>query len=138
METMTCTDKKCGIHGRVRTHGRTFVGTVTQGKAQRTATVSWERLHFVPKYERYEKRRTVVKAHNPACIEARKGEIVRIMESKPISKTKHFVIIERVGKNWQYMAKEELLQEDAKLVTAAAIESKNKEKDTNSNSKENK
>ncbi len=64
---------------------------------QKTATVEWERRHFLKKYERYEKRRSKVKAHNPICINASEGNIVKIMECKPLSKTKNFVIVEILG-----------------------------------------
>ena len=88
----TCVDKKCFVHGNVRIHGRTFTGTVAESKAQHTATISWERRKYVSKYERYERSRTKVKAHNPECINAKKGDKVTIVECRPLSKTKHFVI----------------------------------------------
>jgi len=108
---MECTDKKCAKHGSVRTHGRLFVGRVIEAKAQRTATIEWERRKYVQKYERYEKRRTQVKAHNPPCIDAKKGERVRILECRPLSKTKHFVIMEKLGTDIAFMAKEEELKQ---------------------------
>ncbi|MDO8661459.1 MAG: 30S ribosomal protein S17 [Candidatus Woesearchaeota archaeon] len=93
---MECNDHKCSVHGSVRSRGRSFVGQVIQTKAQQTATVQWERRKFVAKYERYEKRRTTVAAHNPACINAHDGDTVRIMECRPLSKTKRFAIIEKI------------------------------------------
>ncbi|MCF7866552.1 30S ribosomal protein S17, partial [Candidatus Woesearchaeota archaeon] len=56
-------------------------------------TVEWERRKYIPKYERYEKRRTKVKAHNPEEIDAKVGDKVIIAETRPISKTKNFVVI---------------------------------------------
>jgi ribosomal protein S17 len=64
---------------------------------QKTANVGWERRHFLRKYERYEKRKSAVKAHNPPCINAKEGNVVKIMECRPLSKTKNFVIIEVLG-----------------------------------------
>jgi ribosomal protein uS17 len=78
-----------------RTHGRTFTGIVVGDKMHRTVTVQWERRHFVPKYQRYERRYTKVKAHNPDEIDAKKGDTVTIMETRPISKTKSFVVIKK-------------------------------------------
>ncbi len=46
------------------------------------------------RYERYEKRRTRVAAHNPPCINAKEGDKVVIAECRPLSRTKKFVIIE--------------------------------------------
>jgi small subunit ribosomal protein S17 len=83
------------IGGRaVPTHGRTFVGTVTSDKMMDTVTVEWERRRFVKKYQRYEKRKSSVKAHNPKDINARVGDTVRIQETRPISKTKSFIVLE--------------------------------------------
>lgn len=72
--------------------GRTFKGTVTSDKMASTVSVEWERSKYVPKYERYEKRRSRVKAHNPDSIGAKKGDYVEIKETRPISKTKSFII----------------------------------------------
>ena len=87
--------------------GRQFVGTVLKAKAQKTATVEWERKYFVPKYERYETRRSRVQAHNPLEINAGHGDKVVIMECRPISKTKKFVIIEKLGKNIEMLEQEQ-------------------------------
>ncbi len=91
-----CKDSKCPLHGELKTRGRTFKGRVVSTKMARTATVEWERLHYVPKFERYETRRTRVKAHNPECIDAEEGELVVIQECRPLSKTKSFAIIKKV------------------------------------------
>lgn len=107
----TCMDKQCPHHGSVRTHGRTFVGTVIEAKMQKTATVEWPRTRYIQKYERTATERSRVKAHNPSCIEAKKGDIVKIQECRPLSKTKTFVIVEVQGQNRTFMAREELLQE---------------------------
>ncbi len=82
--------KKIGL----TTHGRVFLGKVKSTKAQKTAVVTWERLYYLKKYERYEKRYSKIQAHIPDSIEVKEGDIVKIMECRPISKTKHFVIIE--------------------------------------------
>ncbi|MAF35167.1 30S ribosomal protein S17 [Candidatus Woesearchaeota archaeon] len=95
----------------MKTHGRTFTGTVLSAKMANTVTVEWTRVRFVTKYERYEKRRTRVKAHNPKEIDAKKGDIVRIMETKPISKTKHFIVIEKLGQAKLFETKQELMEE---------------------------
>ena len=78
----------------LRTRGKTFEGVVTSAKAAKTVTVSWERRRFVKKYERYEKRRSKVAAHVPENLTVQEGDIVRIKETRPISKTKHFVVVE--------------------------------------------
>lgn len=80
----------------VSLRGTTFVGKVISAKAQKTATIQWERRLLVPKYERYEKRRSKVKAHNPSSINAKEGDKVKVVETRPLSKTKNFVIIEKL------------------------------------------
>ncbi len=79
-----------------KTRGRTFVGTIVSAKMRKTATLEFDRVLLIPKYQRYEKRRTRLKVHNPDEISAKEGDKVRVMECRPLSKTKHFVIIEKI------------------------------------------
>ncbi|MBN2141703.1 30S ribosomal protein S17 [Candidatus Woesearchaeota archaeon] len=94
----TCSDLQCPIHGSVKLRGRTLVGIVESDKMSKTVVVSWTRRFFVKKYERYEMRRSKINAHNPDCISAKKGDIVKIIETRPLSKTKHFSVVEIIGK----------------------------------------
>ena len=93
-----CDDNKCPFHGKIKTRGRIFTGTVVSKDLNKTATVEWARKHFIPKYERSEARRTKIRVHNPPCINAQVNDNVKIIETKPISKTKSFVIIECIKK----------------------------------------
>ena len=88
-------DKNCPFHGEKNVRGRIFHGTVIRAKVPRAALVEWGWKKEVPKYERYEKRRTRVTAHNPACINAQVGDMVKLIETRKISKTKNFVIVEK-------------------------------------------
>ena len=78
-----------------------------------TATVEWERVQHIPKYERYEKKRSKIKAHNPKCINAAEGDIVKVMECRPLSKTKNFVIVEKSGREKLFTERMEA-EEEAK------------------------
>ncbi len=49
--------------------------------------------HYLKKYERYELRRSKVHAHNPECIDAKVGDRVLVAETRPISKTKSWVVV---------------------------------------------
>ena len=89
----SCNDKHCPIHHGQKVRGRTFEARVIKAVMDKTATVEWDFLTYVPKYERYAKARTRLKVHNPVCINARVGNIVQIGETKKISKTKSFVIM---------------------------------------------
>ena len=92
-----CNDRKCPFHGNLKTRRKTITGRVISTLARRTAKIGWERRHKLTKYERYETRLTSVHAHNPLCIAAEEKDMVRIAECAPISKTKHFVIVEKLG-----------------------------------------
>jgi small subunit ribosomal protein S17 len=91
--------------------GRTFVGTIISTKMQKTVTVEWERKNYLKKFERFEKRRSKIKAHNPENINAKEGDVVKIKECRPISKTKNFVVIEILGKEKGFQERMELEQE---------------------------
>ena len=91
-----CNDPLCPYHGKLKIRNKVFEGVVVSDKMDKTVTVMWERLYRLKKYERYEKRLTKLKAHNPPCINAKDGDYVRIAETRPLSKTKHFVVIEIV------------------------------------------
>ena len=102
MKTETpCEDKNCPIHGSVKTHGRTFKGTVVSAKAKKSAVVEWAGLKKIPKYERYQKRKTRIQVHNPECINAKEGDVVEIKECRPLSKTKRFIIMSFVKETKQ-------------------------------------
>lgn len=92
----TCSDAKCPFHGTLPVRGRVFKGEVISSLAAKSATVRWEFAQFVTKYERYARRNTKVVAYSPSCIGAKKGDIVRVAECRPLSKTKRFVVIEKV------------------------------------------
>lgn len=91
-------DEKDPYFGSIRLRGRIFTGTVVSDKMMKTVTVEWPRRVYNKKYERFEVRRTRIKAHNPESMNAKTGDLVRIAETRPISKTKNFVIIEVIKK----------------------------------------
>ena len=91
-------DKNCPFHGELTLRGRILSGTVIKAKMPKYALVESVRKKFMPKYERYERRRTRISAHNPLCIGAKEGDKVKMAESRKLSKTKSFVIIEVMEK----------------------------------------
>ena len=54
----------------------------------------------LPKYERYEKRKTKIHARLPDCMkdDVAVGDLIQIAETRPISKTIHFVVSKVVRK----------------------------------------
>ena len=91
---MECKDKKCPKHGHVKIRGRTFIGKVVRFKMKNSAIVEWPRIVKIPKYERAYRTTSKVVAHVPACMKVREGDIVKIAETRKLSKTKSFVIVE--------------------------------------------
>lgn len=91
-----CNDKKCPFHGDVRIRGSVFEGIVVSDKMKNTVVVVREYLQYVPKYKRYMRKRSRIPSHNPPCIAARAGDRVIIGESRPLSKTVHFVVLGKV------------------------------------------
>ena len=88
-------DIHCPFHGNQPLRGRMFTGTVIRSKVPKSILVEWTWKRKVPKYERYEKRRAKILAHCPTCINVEVGDTVKIMETRKISKTKNFVVIEK-------------------------------------------
>jgi small subunit ribosomal protein S17 len=68
------------------------VGLVTSDKMQKTVVVRVERLVQHPKYKRYIRRRSKFMAHNE--LGARAGDIVRIVETRPLSARKRWRVVE--------------------------------------------
>lgn len=92
-----CTeDKNCPFHGQRTVHGKSFTGKVIKSKTPLCVTVECTGKRYIPKFERYKRIRTRIKAHNPECIAAQEGDRVTIMETRKISKTKNFVVIEKL------------------------------------------
>lgn len=88
-----CTDNKCPFHGQVNVKKEVYTGIVIKKDAHRSATIEWKHRHYVPKYERYEVRRSRLRVHNPACVNAQIGQEVVAAKTHPLSKTKNHVII---------------------------------------------
>lgn len=92
----TCSSAKCPWHGNLKIRGRLFRGRVAAAKALDTAAVEWDYYHYSPKYERYERRHSRISAYKPACIVVAEGDTVVIAECRPLSKSKRFVVIEKI------------------------------------------
>lgn len=90
----TCTDKKCPFHGQLNVKKELFKGTVIKKDAHHTATIEWTYPYYVPKYERYEMRRSRLRVHNPPCLDAQINQQVLAAKTRPLSKTKNHVIIQ--------------------------------------------
>ena len=74
------------------TQPKILSGRVVSIKMKDTIVVSVERYEKHPKYGKFIKRRKKFKAHDAGNTKVM-GEKVEIVETKPISKDKHFIVI---------------------------------------------
>ncbi|KAJ2747888.1 40S ribosomal protein S11-B [Coemansia sp. BCRC 34301] len=95
----TYIDKKCPFTGNVSIRGRILSGVVKSTKMKRTIIVRREYLHYITKYQRYEKRHKNIAAHlSPAFIGVEAGDIVTVGQCRPLSKTIRFNVIKHQKK----------------------------------------
>ena len=73
------------------------LGIVVSDKMQKTVVVRIERRFAHPQYGKMVKRSTTVKAHDEAN-DAKTGDTVRIMETRPLSKDKRWRVVEIVDR----------------------------------------
>ena len=73
------------------------LGKVVSSKADKTITVKVEVVRRHPAYEKVVRRTTTLHAHD-ARNEAKEGDTVRVVESRPLSRTKRWRLIEIVEK----------------------------------------
>jgi small subunit ribosomal protein S17 len=92
----SCDDINCPFHGTLSLRGHTLEGIVVSDKMEKTIIVRRDYLNYVPKYRRYERRRSNVAAHNPPCLDVKAGDKVKLGECRPISKTVGFVVIQKM------------------------------------------
>ncbi|MEN9964399.1 MAG: ribosomal protein [Bacteroidota bacterium] len=76
---------------------KTRVGIVSSNKMDKTITVKVERKIKHPLYGKFLKKSTSFHAHDEKN-ECSIGDIVKIMESRPLSKTKRWRLVEVVEK----------------------------------------
>ena len=86
------------------------IGRVTSDKMQKTIVVAVEELKRHPIYKRSYKYTQKFKAHDERN-DARIGDIVRIEETRPLSKEKHWRLVEIVKRAVQVKPLEKALQE---------------------------
>jgi small subunit ribosomal protein S17 len=75
---------------------RILTGTVVSDKADKTVTVLVERRFKHPLYEKTIRRSKKYAAHDETN-QFKEGDVVRIVESKPFSKSKCWAVIEKVA-----------------------------------------
>ncbi|MBC7075433.1 MAG: 30S ribosomal protein S17 [Syntrophomonadaceae bacterium] len=80
-----------------RTNRKVRIGTVTSDKMDKTITVNVETVKRHPLYKKTIKTSKKYKAHDENN-EARTGDVVKIMETRPLSKDKRWRLLEIIRK----------------------------------------
>ena len=94
----TYIDKKCPFTGNVNIRGKLLRGTVKSLKMKRTCTIRRDYLHYIKKYNRFEKRHKNISAHvSPAFIDIKQGDTVLVGQCRPLSKTVRFNVLKIIG-----------------------------------------
>jgi small subunit ribosomal protein S17 len=92
-ESMTTNDSAA----TARSARKVRVGIVVSDKMQKTVVVRLERRFAHPRYGKMVTRSTKVKAHDEQN-DAKTGDTVRIMETRPLSKDKRWRVVEIVDR----------------------------------------
>ena len=73
-------DKKCPFtSASISIRGRILTGVVVSTKMKRTVIIRREYLHYIPKYNRYEKRHKNLAAHiSPCFVGVNVGDVVTV------------------------------------------------------------
>jgi small subunit ribosomal protein S11e len=74
----------------VSIRGRILSGVVKSTKMKRTIIIRMDYLHYIKKYQRYEKRHTNLAAHISPCFRCKEGDTVVVGQCRPLSKTVRF------------------------------------------------
>lgn len=90
----TYIDKKCPFTGDISIRGRILTGIVKSYKMKRTIVIRRDYLHYIKKYNRFEKRHKNVSAHISPCFrDVELGDTVTIGQCRPLSKTVRYNVI---------------------------------------------
>lgn len=76
-----------------RNNRKEYVGRVVSDKMEKTITVEISTRKPHPKYRKRIKYSTKLKAHDENN-QAKEGDLVRVMETRPLSKDKRFRLVE--------------------------------------------
>jgi small subunit ribosomal protein S11e len=69
-------DKKCPYTSNIAIRGRIFKGVVLSNKMKNTVVLRRDYLHYIKKYNRYEKRHNNISVHVSPCRSIKEGDIV--------------------------------------------------------------
>merc|ERR1712187_850882 len=88
-------DKKCPFTSDVSIRGRIFKGVVISTKMSRTLIIRRDYLHYIKKYNRFEKRHKNVAVHCSPAFRIKVGDVVTVGQCRPLSKTVRFNVLRK-------------------------------------------
>jgi small subunit ribosomal protein S17 len=88
VETQSKTEKR---------NKKTLIGTVVSNKMEKTIVVRIERRKLHPLYKKYITRTKKIKAHDEGNL-CQIGDLVKVVESRPLSKDKRWSLLEVLEK----------------------------------------
>jgi small subunit ribosomal protein S17 len=97
----TCSDPLCPFCSTdsksLKIRGRLINGVVVSLKGTNRSVIERNFLHYVKKYDRYEKRHSRINAHITPCLEINVGDSVLIGECRPIAKNISYIVVNKVN-----------------------------------------
>ncbi len=127
-----------GATDQVQTQRKTKVGRVVSDKMDKTIVVSVERLARHPLYKRVIRLSTKFKAHDETNT-AQIGDTVRIEESRPLSATKRWRLVEVVARAGEHGNPQDVVSDEAETseaIHAAAHPGRTRDADAESTASE--
>ena len=83
--------------GNVNIRGKLITGTIKTTKMKNTVIIRKDYLHYIKKYNRYEKRHKNVPAHCSPAFKLNVGDNIIVGQCRPLSKTVRFNVLSVVS-----------------------------------------
>jgi small subunit ribosomal protein S17 len=99
------------MEAKVETNRKKMTGVVIKDKMDKTVVIEVEKFLKHPKYHKYMKTKKRYKAHDEKS-ECNIGDKVLIVESRPLSKEKRWVVKEIIKKEEPMLIREEVTGND--------------------------
>merc|ERR1712010_285767 len=86
----TYVDKKCPWTGNVTVRGKMLTGVIKTTKMKNTVIIRKDYLHYIKKYQRFEKRHKNTPVHVSPAFRVKPGDEILCGQCRPLSKTVRF------------------------------------------------
>ncbi|CAD7926323.1 unnamed protein product [Amoebophrya sp. A120] len=87
-------DKKCPFTGNVSIRGRVLKGMcISANKMKNTIVMRRTYLHYIKKFNRFEKRHTNIPVHCSPAFDVKEGDVITAGQCRPLSKTVKFNVL---------------------------------------------